>query len=117
MEIAIAVVIIGLVFYFVSRRFKGFVRNSLYIDKPDFNALALCRAGDKVQIVKKADKRLTEVICKDTLIGYIPDDYNNVILRQIFEKELVEGTIVAINKNGCKIQVDIKGEPRDMVGG
>lgn len=117
MEIAIIILVIGLLFYLANKRFKGFVRSDFYLDKPNLPALNHCQKGDQTRVTWIKGKNQIEVYSHDQLIGYIPDDYKNIIKRHLKEGDSLEGRISAINKHGCKVQLDIRGEARDIIGG
>ena len=116
MEIAIVVLIIGLVFYLVSKRFQGFVRNTFYLDAINTDILNKCKEGDIV-IVSGMNQRGKLIVEKEgTILGLVPEDYTKLIKRHIPDEGNLKGNIIRCDANMCKVSFNIKGEARDMIG-
>lgn len=114
MEIAVVVIVIGIVFYFVSKRFTNFIRNDFYLEKPDMSKATVCKVGDVVTLRREGDKKIA-VYDQDEKIGLIPEDYLHIVERQMKEEPDVHPKIIAINKGGFKIAMELKGEVRDII--
>ncbi|MCF8236302.1 MAG: hypothetical protein K9G67_15970 [Bacteroidales bacterium] len=115
MEIGIIILIIAAVLLLVSKRFHNLVRNDFYLDKPDMQKQSKLKTDDKVHFRWDDRNRRIEVFAGGSKIGLVPEDYMRIVSRKLKEQEEAEGKIVAINKSGYKVHLDMKGEVRDIV--
>ncbi|MDZ7741176.1 MAG: hypothetical protein U5Q03_05340 [Bacteroidota bacterium] len=115
MEAAIIIVLVAVALLLVAKRFKSLIRNDFYLEKADFALQDKCRAGETVSFVFEESRERIAVYCKELKIGFVPEDYLLILLRRLKEDPETKGKLVAVNKAGYKVYVEMKGEVRDIV--
>lgn len=116
MEIAIVVLIIGLVFYLVSKRFQGYIRDSFYLELLNENVTEQVKVDDEISVSGLNKRGKLEVKWKGNYLGIVPDDYFNLIKRHMPKEGNLRGKIVLSDKKKCKVKFNVRGEARDLLG-
>ena len=115
MEAAIIIIIVAVALLLVAKRFKNLVRNDFYLEKPDMGAQAHCELDDLLDMEYEERRNRIAVINKGRFLGYIPEDYHNIVLRKLKAEPEAKGKLVGMNRSGYKIYIEMKGEVRDIV--
>ncbi len=115
MEAAIIIILVAVALMLVAKRFKSLVRNDFYLEKPDLAMQEKVLPGDVVDFVFEESRERIAAYCHDKKIGIVPEDYQQILLRKIKEDPESKGKLVAVNKAGYKVYVEMKGEVRDIV--